>query len=67
MPLFFYLCPEHVEEQGGAGTEGVQLPEVDGLQGASTNRAGASGIIFFQNTLVTHGFSKFDSVVTWLQ
>ncbi|EES12097.1 uncharacterized protein LOC8075255 [Sorghum bicolor] len=33
---------EHVEEQGGAGTEGVQLPEVDGLQGASTNRAGAS-------------------------
>ncbi|XP_066346743.1 uncharacterized protein [Miscanthus floridulus] len=47
---------EHVEdaaaafdeqgEQGDAATEGVQLPEADGLQGASTNAGGASGIIF---------------------
>ncbi|XP_066346736.1 uncharacterized protein [Miscanthus floridulus] len=43
---------EHVEdaaaafdeqgEQGDAATEGVQLPEADGLQGASTNAGGAS-------------------------
>ena len=75
LSLFFYFCPEHVEddaaafgEQGDevdaaievqgdgdddlqgdgtdAATEAVQLPEADGLQGASTNGGGASGIIF---------------------
>jgi hypothetical protein len=49
--LFFYFFPEHVEddaaafgdqgEQGDAATEGVQLPEAVGLQGASTNGGGA--------------------------
>jgi hypothetical protein len=54
--LFLYFCPEHVEddvaafgdqgEQGDAAT-GVQLPEADGVQGASINGGGASGIIFW--------------------
>ena len=53
LSLFFYFCPEHVEddaaafdeqgEQGDAATEGVQLPEADGLQGASTNVGDVSG------------------------